>query len=170
MTPWPRPGKRAGILRVAFVALAVLLVGCAPGGDGSEPSGRCDCPNTESIVRKIDWLGDGTAPNTVASGSFGPEGSQTPHVQVRFKSFTDPGDALAALGRLVDRLEDAGLEPVVGNAQRVQVRSEEASVIATASEPFAGDTIMTVDVRISVDDRFATAALQPFVDALGTID
>jgi hypothetical protein len=152
------------------VTLAVLLMGCDAGGVASEPSGRCDCPNTESIVRNIDWLGDGTAPNSIESGSFGPEGNQTPHVQVRFKSFTDPGDALAALGRLVDRLDDAGLESVVLDSQKVQARSEDASVIATASEPFAGDTVMTVDVRIAVDDRLAAAALQPFVAALGTID
>jgi hypothetical protein len=152
------------------VALAVLLTGCDAGGVASEPTGRCDCPNTEAIVRKIDWLGDASPPNSVESGSFGPEGNQTPHVQVRFKGFADPGDALAALGRLVDRLEDAGLEPVVLDSQRVQARSADASVIATATVPFAGDTVMTIDVRISVDDSFAATALQPFVDALGTID
>lgn len=170
MRPWPRPGKRARVLPVALVALAVLLMGCTSGEVGSELSGRCDCPNTETIVRKIDWLGDGSVPNSVESGIFGATGNQTPHVQVRFKSFTDPGGALAALSLLIDRLESAGLEPVELDARSVQVRSGDASVIATASEPFAGDTVMIVDVRLSVVDRLAAAALQPFVEALGTID
>jgi hypothetical protein len=152
------------------VTLTVLLMGCGPGDVASEPIGRCDCPNTEAIVRSIDWLGDGTAPNSIESGSSGSSGNQTPHVQARFKSFTDPGDPLAALGRLVDRLEEAGLARVVLDSQKVQARSGDASVIATASEPFAGDTVLVVDVRISVDDRLAAAALQPFIDALGTID
>ncbi len=159
-----------GILQVTLLALAILLVGCGPGDVASEPIGRCDCPNTESIARKIDWLGDGTPPNSIESGSFVSSGNQTPHVQARFKSFTDPGDPLAALGRLVDRLEEAGLAPVVLESQKVQARSGDALVIATASEPFAGDTVLVVDVRISVDDRLAAVALQPFVDALGTID
>jgi hypothetical protein len=145
-------------------------MGCTGGEVGSEVGGRCDCPNTETIVRRIDWLGDASPPNSVESGSFGPEGNQTPHVQVRFKGFADPGDALAALGRLADRLEAAGLEPVVLDSLRVRARSGDASVIATATEPFAGDTVMTVDVRISVDDSLAAEALRPFVEALGTID
>jgi hypothetical protein len=164
----PYPGKRAGVPAVSLVALAVLLMGCTAGEAGSQPSGRCDCPNTETIVRQIDWLGDASPPNRVASGTFGAAG--TPHVQLRFKSFTDPGGALAALSLLVDRLEAGGLEPVVLDARKVQIRSEDASVIVTATEPFAGDTVMTVDVRISVVDNLAAAALQPFVEALGTID
>ncbi len=157
---------------LALLVLSIVLTGCGPAapGGGAQSNNPCDCPKTEAIVFGIDWLGDGSAANSSETARFGPEGAETPRVQVRFASFADPSGPLAAINRLADRLEEAGLEPLLPDSQNLQVGSGDFLVLAIAREPFAGETSMTVDVRISVDDEDAAEALQPLVDALGTID
>ncbi len=148
---------------VLLLLVGALLSGCI-GGDG-DAADACSCPNTEAIVADIDWLGDGTVANTAESVPV----DGRPQVALRFSSFDDPGEPLAALNALVQRAGAAGLETSMPESSTAQIRAAEASAAAIASEPFRGEASLKIVVRISVADQHAADALQPFVDALGTI-
>jgi hypothetical protein len=151
-------------LPVVSILLAIVASGCVFSSD-TAPTDECSCANTQAIVTTIDWLGDGTVANRVASGLA----DGRPQVELRFSSFDDPAGALAALDVMVGRFESSGLEPTMPDSTTAQIRTGEASAAVEASEPFAGNVFLTVVVRISVADEHATEALQPFVSALGTI-
>ena len=164
-------GRAALVLTVVVVGLFVAAGGWQAlyWGDSLEEV-PCECPNTQSIVGAIDWMGDGSASDSVSSWGGGLDGSEKPRVSLEFSGFTDLDSARAALDGLVERLAAAGLSPefLASDSPVVYTDASRVSIYAPLREsesPWIGIT-----VSVFVDDPEAAEALAPFVDALGILD
>lgn len=169
MAPMP------GVARLVFMTLAagVLVTGCGivSIGDPLEPEVPCDCPRTETIVLSIDWLGDGTVATSQDSRGHGPEGEELPYVDLTFTGFDGDAEAAAALGRLVDAIEQGGLDFERHDDREGEVQLEMARVRIGVRylSNIIPEPKISVNVDLAVEDAEAQAALQPLIDALGTI-
>ena len=165
------------------IVLAVLLGAFTTGCDQASP-GPCECPNSEAIVSSIDWMGDGLPADVFVSGESydGPR----PGLGVDFTRFDNLDDAQAAVDSLYTRLQAAGLvptPPLPAGQPNISLGFdlEGATVIIppplvendpeTATEervehPF----YLSIEVEVTAGDNSAGEALQPLVDALGTLD
>jgi len=162
--------KQRRTVRRASVLLPLLLAltgGCLLGEKQRAP---CDCPNSEAIVLNIDWFGDGSVAARFDSQEF-EEGWLD--VGLLFDHFSDADDASTALDGLYARLVTAGLMEQIppGDPNGVSVDLPDASVVILP--PLVETNTATdigVEVSVFADDAQANHALQPLVDALGTID
>lgn len=154
--------------RVVAVLLAVALVASACIGDrtfgdpGENPCVPGECDNLEATVSSIDWLGDGSPPDAAES---------YPHMEPDLPLQTnvwyeDPTDAEATRQHVVDRLSDAGFEPVPDRKSSFQGDEWQVrvGVLIGADPPLVKVTVDIVD-----NDARAAEILAPIVDALGTI-
>jgi len=160
-------------MALGLVALGALMAGCWP-GDPFEPDLPCECPNTERIVSSIDWLGDGTPADSVESSATGQEGKETPQVRVSYASVGSPLEAAATVEDMLRRAQEGGLTArpnALSDYIVIQVEESRAEIHA----PFVGTenpVLLNISMRVNifVEDSGASEALQPFVDAFGTID
>jgi hypothetical protein len=154
---------------LALLSLVVLLVaGCQL---GEQQLSQCDCPSSEAIVSNIDWLGDGSIPDGTSSAKW-PDGALD--LTVAYDNLGNLEGATAAHDSLFDRLQAAGLMDAETPRDEIaiEVTLEDASI--TINAPFTidpdADRLIEIEIGVFVADAQAAHALQPLVDALGTLD
>ena len=165
---------------VVLSLAAVLTTGCQAGEPAPRPA--CDCPNSEAVVSSIDWLGDGLAAEMFSSSeSF--EGPW-PGLGLTFTRFDTLTEAQVAVDSLYNRLQAAELveaEPIPPGEPNLPVGLdlEGATVFippplvdpdSQIPEPVENPLYLCIEVEVVAGDARAAEALQPLVDALGTID
>ena len=106
------------------------------------------------------------------SFGLGPEGEEQPLVDLKFSEFGTVAEATAALARTVSAIEQGGLDFTRLEDRGGTVQLEMAAVRIDA--PYLGNNDpdrprIFIRVIFGVEDAEAREALQPLVDALGTI-
>ncbi|GMQ86320.1 MAG: hypothetical protein BMS9Abin07_1893 [Acidimicrobiia bacterium] len=163
--------RRKGRIQMLWLAiLVVVATGCGlfPNiGDPADPGTPCNCPNTEQIVSTLDWLGDGAAPISTTSHGAGVE--ETPAIDLAF-GFSDVEEASTFVAKMFSKLEVSGLPVREFDANNASIALEDVRVSFSHSTSDSDAPFLSIAIRLFVHDDLASAALQPFVDALGTID
>jgi hypothetical protein len=151
-----------------IVGLLLVATSCYGEAETGDP---CGCPKLESTASSIDWLGTGAAPDDLWSRD-GFEGFRH-RVNVHYEE----SDPVAGAERTIQRLVDAGFEPVEvdsdveGDPPAVAVFADaEYRVSVHPSLAPTSDTASIVIVSVEItDDARADEILRPFVEALGTV-
>lgn len=153
---------------VAMLPLLIALSACDVFlGESQLPP--CECPNTETIVWNIDWLGDGSTADSFTSRQ---SDQGWPYAGVAFDRFNDKEEARTALLGIYARMEAAGLVTPNPDAFEVEFAVGNDVIVGVTSLFAAGDgeAEFWIDVNVLPGDADASAALQSLVEALGTID
>jgi len=153
------------VRRLGWAAILLLVTAC----NLESQLPPCDCPNLEAIVWNIDWLDDGSTADDLSSRTSD-EG--IPNAGVHFDRFNNADEAEQALRQVLDRLQAAGLGSVttLGLENEVRVSDNVTLAITAFFAEEEADSEFSIDVFVSSGDEGATQALQPLVDALGTIE
>lgn len=147
-----------GSLPIVLLVASLLLGGCW--GDKYDYI-DCDCPLSEDFVALIDWMGNGTAPDSLSS--YSDDGDGFVHVNVTYSSFRDFDEAAASYERLLVRLDKDGIE--LG-----QLRFGSREFELSLTPPFADDPNgwrIRIGVRTHATDAEAIEIFAPLAAALG---
>jgi hypothetical protein len=145
-------------LALLATAASLLLSGC-PGTDPAD----CNCPNLVEAASSIDWIGDGTAPDSVATGAG------TRRFPREVMLFYEVPDIAEAQQEVEDRLRSFPSVFVVGQDSEgsVEFRSDEWRVYVGGYSA-EGIREMSIFVYMVDDDERAAEILAPVAEVLGT--
>ncbi len=152
------------------IVVAIRIARSQPGVTGRHDGAQNRLPNSEAVAASIDWRGDGVAADDIGPVIIDLDGRPT--VTLHFE-ILDRAELVATHQSIYDRLRGAGLISDTTVRDYQELRHD--SFFLRIHAPFLVtddllDRNITINLSVETDDADAAEALQPLVNALGTLD